>query len=105
VKVLFDNNVPAPLRYRLKRHEVHTAREMDWHELKNGDLLQQAEASGFDLMVTGDKNLSYQQNLESRQIAILVLHTINWKVLRQNPAPVVEAVNRAKLESFEQLEG
>jgi hypothetical protein len=105
LKVLFDNNLPAPFRYRLTSHEVHTAREMGWHELKNGDLLHNAEGSGFDVLVTGDKNLSYQQSLEGLRIALIVLSTINWKVLRQNPAPVAAAVNRAKPGSFQHLEG
>jgi hypothetical protein len=59
VKVLLDNNVPVPLRRHLPDHEVYSARQMGWAELSNGDLLAAAEANGFDVMVTGDKNLSY----------------------------------------------
>jgi hypothetical protein len=57
--VLFDNNVPAPLRRYLEGHEVSTARQMGWQELENGDLLNAAEDAGFELLLTGDKNLSY----------------------------------------------
>ena len=106
MNVLFDNNVPAPLRHRLRGHPVSTARELNWHELRNGDLLTAAESSGFQLMVTGDKNLSYQQNLTRRTIAIVVLPMIDWLTLRNSPAliqNIVAAVNRAPSGTFEQV--
>ena len=103
MKVLFDNNVPAPLRHRLAGHDIYTARELDWHELRNGDLLQQGEISGFDVLVTGDKNLSYQQNLEGRTIAVVVLGTTRWKLLREDTGPVADAVDRASPGSFQAL--
>ncbi len=61
MKVLFDANVPAKLRNHLPGHEVTRAQTRGWQELKNGALLDAAERAGFDVMVTGDKNLSYQQ--------------------------------------------
>lgn len=103
MKVLFDNNVPAPLRHRLPGHEVDTAEERGWEQLRNGALLGQAEANGYDVMVTGDKNLRYQQNLSGRRISILVLGTIAWPVLRKDTTPVLAALNRAELGSFEAL--
>lgn len=101
--MLFDNNVPAPLRRYLANHEIRLARQMGWHEVKNGDLLSMAERSGFELMVTGDKNLVYQQNLAGRKIALVVLATIHWPTLRVDVTPIVEAVNRAVPGSFERL--
>jgi len=106
VRVLFDNNVPAPLRRHLKGHEISTAREMGWHELENGDLLTAAEQGDFQAMVTGDKNLSYQQNLEGRKLALVILPTIDWTVLRRAPSTleaVGAAVDRAAPGSFEAL--
>ena len=103
MKILFDNNVPVPLRRFLVSHEVHTAWRMGWHELENGSLLAAAEAAGFEVMVTGDKNLSYQQNLTGRKLAIVVLAVIDWKILRLRPEPVVAAVDRAMPGSFEQV--
>jgi hypothetical protein len=90
MKVLFDNNVPAPLRSRLAGHKVDTAQEMGWQELMNGELLAVAEASGFDVFLTGDKNLPYQQNLKDRTIALVVLGTTRWKTLRQDTSPVAK---------------
>jgi len=104
VKVLFDNNVPAPLRRHLPRHAVSTARQMGWQELENGDLLTAAETAGFEVFLTGDKNLSYQQNLKDRAIALVVLGTTRWGWLRENTGSVTAAMDRAAPGSFEQLE-
>lgn len=107
MKVLFDNNVPAALRKHLPRHEVHTARRLGWHEIENGELLATAERVAFDVMVTGDKNIAYQQNLYGRTIALVALPTIDWTVLKRAPATlaaIATAVDRAVPGSFERLE-
>lgn len=93
-----------PLRHYLLEHEVRTAAKLGWRELKNGDLLDVAQEAGFDVMVTGDKNLSYQQNLSARTLALVVLPTIDWNRLKLNPSPVAAAVDRAKPGSFEYVE-
>ena len=72
--VLFDNGTPRTLaRYLIDRHAVTEARARGWEELENGELLNVAEAAGFEVLVTTDKNLPYQQNLVGRKIAIVVL--------------------------------
>ena len=73
--ILFDTCVPRPLRNCLAGHNVRRAQQQGWGGLKNGELLRAAEVDGFEVFVTSDKNLSYQQNLSGRQIAILVLPT------------------------------
>lgn len=100
MRVLFDHNVPKKLRSLLPGHNVSTAREMGWDTLKNGDLMTVAEDSGFEAMVTGDKNISYQQNLEGRRLALVVLPTTDWGTLRQNSAPIVAVLDEAKPGSF-----
>ena len=62
MRVLFDTCVPRPLRKSLPRHDVKTAQEMGWDRLRNGDLIQMAEKA-FDVLITSDQNLKYQQNL------------------------------------------
>jgi hypothetical protein len=103
VKVLFDHNVPRQLRRSLLGHEIHTAKEMGWAELENGELLDAAQGSGFDVMVTGDKRLSREQNLEGRSLALVVLGTTDRKLLERDSGPIVAAVQRAKPGSFEAL--
>jgi hypothetical protein len=79
MRVLFDQGTPAPLRRLLVQHEVSTAYEQDWSRLKNGELLSAAELAGFEVFVTTDTNLRYQQNLATRTIAIVVLGTTSGR--------------------------
>jgi predicted nuclease of predicted toxin-antitoxin system len=101
VKVLFDHNVPHRLRHSLPAHEVSSADEMGWSELENGELMRAAELSGFVVMVTADQNISAQQNLRGMKLALVVLRTNNWNVLKDNPGPVAEAVDAAKPGTFQ----
>lgn len=82
MKVFFDECVPRPLRKLLATHEIKTAQELEWGRLKNGALIAHAEQAGFDVFVTSDQNLKYQQNLQRNKIALLVLSTNFWPVLR-----------------------
>jgi hypothetical protein len=93
--VLLDQGVPAPLRPHLAHHVVKTATQQGWQTLANGDLLTVAEAQGFDVFVTTDKNLHYQQNLTSRRIAILVIAHAQWPSLEPHVALVVAAIDKA----------
>jgi hypothetical protein len=74
---------------------------MGWAELENGELLTAAEAAGFSVFVTCDKNLSYQQNLTGRKLALVVLSTNNWNIVKQYPQQVVQAIETAKQGSFQ----
>ena len=76
--ILFDQGTPVPLRRFLIGHQVSTAYERDWSSVSNGDLIHLAELEGFELLITTDTNLRYQQNLKERIIAIMVLTTTSW---------------------------
>lgn len=102
--MLFDQGTPAPLRQALLGHEVTTAHERGWSQLLNGALIEAAEGAGFEVFVTTDKNLKYQQNLAGRRLAIIVLMTTSWPRIRLNLAPVVAAVNLARSGSYIELE-
>ena len=71
MRILFDQGTPAPLRSHLSTHQVSTAFELNWGTLKNGVLLFEAEAAGFDVLVTTDQNLRYQQNLAAAELRLL----------------------------------
>jgi len=73
VRVLLDEQLPRQLAPLLVGHEVRTVKQQSWAGLKNGELLQAAETAGFGVLVTGDQNLQFQQNLEKRQIGVVVL--------------------------------
>jgi hypothetical protein len=81
MRVLFDQGTPLPLRQYLPAHVVSTAYEMGWSSLENGELLDAAELQ-FEVFVTTDRNLRYQQNLTGRKLAILVLPCASWPKLR-----------------------
>jgi predicted nuclease of predicted toxin-antitoxin system len=93
--ILFDHSTPAPLRYALKGHVVVEAIERGWDRLANGALLDAAEAAGFELLVTTDKNMHQQQNLTGRKISIVVLGNAQWPVLRRYVERVAAVVNAA----------
>ena len=102
--ILFDHSTPAPLRYALKSQVVVEAFERGWNRLTNGALLNAAEAAGFELLVTADKNLHYQQNLTGRKISIVALGNAQWPVLRRHVERVVAAVNAATPGSYTMVE-
>ena len=96
MRILFDQATPVPLRPYLLGHTVRTASEEGWDRLRNGDLLSAAEEAGFDMLLTTDRNMRYQQNIEGRRIAVVILSRQQWPQLRPKVQLVVEAVNSAK---------
>jgi hypothetical protein len=92
MRVLFDQGVPAPLRRYLPEHTVDTAYERGWSQLTNGTLLSTAELEGYDLLITTDRNLRYQQNLHGRRMAILVLLSTSWPRIRLRTTEIQAAV-------------
>ena len=104
MRILFDHGTPAPLRAFLSGHTVLDAKARGWDTFKNGDLLTAAEDEGFDLLVTTDKNMRYQQNLTGRSIAIVVLGNAQWPVLQLHVVHVVAAVNAATPGSFIEID-
>ncbi len=102
--ILFDNGTPAPLRHALTGHIVVEAIERGWDRLVNGELIAQAEAAGFELLVTTDKNMRYQQNLKGRKIAFVVIGNQQWPILRRYVDRVVVAVNAAIPGSFAEVD-
>ena len=83
---------------------VVEATERGWDRLSNGELLSAAEAAGFELLLTTDKNMSYQQNMQGRTIAFVVLGNQQWPVLRRYVERVVAAVDAATPGSFTEVE-
>ena len=97
VKVLFDANTPAPLARFLPGHQVTRADELGWQGLENGALLDAAEQAGFDMLLTCDQNVRYQQNFTGRRLAVVILSTNHWPSLRPVAARVATAVDFVQL--------
>jgi hypothetical protein len=92
VNILFDHGTPRPLRRFQSGHRVTTAAQAGFDELQNGLLLAAAE-DAFEVLVTTDKNIRHQQNLRGRRLAILVLPTPDWRVVKLHTDQVLQAVN------------
>ena len=93
MRILFDHGVPKPIARSLTGHEVTFARRIGWHELGNGELIQRAEETGYDVLLSTDKNIRYQQNLASRKIAIVVLGNSQWPLVRLHLDKIAAALN------------
>jgi hypothetical protein len=91
MRIPFDQGTPAPLRHALTGHSIWTAYEMDWTQLNDGSLLRAAEAQ-FDVLITTDRNLRYQQNIRGLRLAIVVLPTTSWLIIRLHAAAVAAMV-------------
>ncbi len=93
MRILFDQGTPAPLRRFLGGHSVDTAYERGWSDLRNGDLLREAEKDGYDLLITTDQNIRFQQNLAGRRMGILVLLSTSWPRIQPRTGDVQDAVD------------
>jgi hypothetical protein len=102
--VLFDQGTPVPLRQFLSAHTVRTAAEQHWATLENGALLDAAEAAGFEVLLTTDKNMRYQQSLTGRRIAVVILGQARWPVVRRHVQRVVDALLTAKPGTFVEVD-
>lgn len=85
--VLFDHGTPRGIARALPLHTVKEAKAQGWDTLTNGELLKVAEEAGFEVLLTTDKNLRFQQNLQGRTLAIVVLSNSRWRwsAVRWNP--------------------
>jgi hypothetical protein len=103
VRILFDQGTPVPLRRSLNGHVVATAYELGWSTVTNGDLIRLADQEGYELLITTDTNLRYQQNLRSRSIPILVLTTTSWPRIRQVTSEIQAAVAAITAGDYQEL--
>ena len=104
MKILFDNGTPRPIAARLAGHEVTFARRIGWHELGNGDLIRQAEEAGYEVLLSTDKSIRYQQNLAGRKIALVILGNQQWPVVRLYLDRIAAAVNACTPGSYAEVE-
>jgi hypothetical protein len=102
--ILFDHSTPAPLSGHLTAHKVTTAKDRGWDKLANGELLAEAERAGFDMLLTADSNMRYQQNLKNRKIALVVLTRNRWRLVQRVIRKIVATVDTAEPGSYTVIE-
>ena len=102
MKILLDECVPWPMHKLLTGHSCSTVQDLGWGGIKNGDLLQRAEGE-FDLFITSDQNLRYQQNLTGRRIAILELSTNDISRIQAASSLIEDALEKIQPDEFRQL--
>ena len=103
--ILFDHGAPKGLPRALSGHTVYTAQSKGWDTLSNGALLDAAEEAGFELLLTTDRRIRYQQNLQVRRIALVVLAgTTRWSLVRQHADRIAAAVASATPGSYVEVE-
>jgi len=105
MRIILDESVPQNLRLIIEGgHTVVTAWYQGWSGLKNGALLDVAEAAGFDLFITADQSMSYQQNLTGRKMALVALSTNNWSFIKAGIGAVMAAIQAAQPGSYTEVE-
>lgn len=104
MKILFDQGTPVPLRRYLPDHEVLTAAEMGWSQLNNGALLAAAKSQSFEVLITTDQNLRYQQNLKDRGMAVVVLMTASWPRIAQQAEKVAKEIQTVGIGDYLEIE-
>ena len=103
--ILFDHGTPKGLISALSGHTVHTAQAEGWDTLSNGALLRAAEEAGFEILLTTDRRIRYQQNLRARRIAVVVLTgSTKWSRVRQQTNRIAAAVAAATPGSYSEVE-
>ena len=104
MKILFDNGTPKPIARCLTGHEITYARSIGWQELENGELIAKAEEAGYEVLVSTDKNIRYQQNLSNRKIALVILGNSQWPVVRLHLDRIAAAVDACTPGSFAEVD-
>jgi len=102
VNVLIDECLPHYLKRALAGHSVQTVQEAGWSGRKNGDLLTLADTT-FDVFVTADQNLRYQQNLTGRNIAIIELPTNTLSVVKSLAPEILSALSKINRRDYFQI--
>lgn len=96
MKILLDHNTPQGLRHLLAGHEVETAQYRGWDTLRNGDLLQNALDHGFELVITCDQGIRFEQNLPAVPIPVLTIATNHWPTIRASIPLIKDAIPSAR---------
>jgi predicted nuclease of predicted toxin-antitoxin system len=107
VRVLLDEQLPRRLVRELSAHDVRTVQQQGWAGLRNGELLRRAEDKGFEVFLTADRNLQFQQNLAHARLGVVVLVAPSNRLKDLLPLipRVLEAISRSKVGQIVRVPG
>ena len=91
MKILLDEGVPDLIQKRLRNLTIATVQDLGWRGIRNGDLLDLMMGNGFEILITTDKNLPYQQNLAKRNLSAIIIPSNRIRILKPL-LPQIEAV-------------
>ncbi len=91
-RVLLDHNVPSPLAGFLSAYDIKLADEMGWAKFQNGELLRAAEQAGFEVLLSGDQTIKYEQNMAGRTIGVVAMSDNHWNIVKDYIDDIIEAV-------------
>ena len=96
MRILFDNGTPRQLRRQLFGHEIETAMGRGWDTLANGVLLDRAEEAGYEVLITTDQGMRYQQNMSNRGVAVVVLMNTAWPRISRRTEAIRNALDEIR---------
>lgn len=101
LRILLDHSVPVGVRDFLARYQVSTISEMWWpRQIENGEPLKAAEAHNFDVLLTPDQNIRYRQDLSRRKLALVVLGSNIWPIVRKHRGGIRAAIEKSSPGSY-----
>jgi len=104
MRVLLDVNLDCRLRTSLGERQAFPTSRLGWSGWKNGKLLDVAEANGFNVLLTGERTLYFEQDLTARRLAILEWSSVEWRILKDRLPEIVAAIDAAKPGLFQRVE-
>ena len=92
--------MPAKLARFLKTFDVNLADELGWAEVRNGTLLEAAEESGFDVLLTADETIQAENELAGRRIGLVAMSDNHWRIVRDHVPAIAEALHKCKPDRY-----
>ncbi len=104
IRILLDENMPKKLRQSFSAFEVFTSQYAGFGGLRNGELLSAAESAGFNILLTGDKSLEYEQNIAGRKIAVVAISAPHWRIVKDHINRIALAIDGATPGTFTRVD-
>lgn len=99
MKIILDENLPKYLKKLFQEHSITTVQEEGWAGMKNGELIK-IISQNFEVFITADKNLKYQQNIQHYDIAIIQIYTNRLPLIKKIEKQILYAIKNIKVQQY-----